>query len=445
ASITAVTGAHAVGFVSVVVASPDGQSGTLTDSFSFSSGNPPTLANVAPATGSAAGGTEITVTGDDFLLGATVSVGGTPATSARVVSPTTITAVTAAHAPGAVDVVVTNPDTKTGTLTNGFTFGDVVTPGDSGGGGHTPPPPPDTAPAPLGPDAPSGLTASVAGTTVTLVWSAASTGAPATSYVIEAGSFSAGTDLAVISTGNASTSFTAENVAAGTYFVRVRAQNIYGTSAPSNEVAVTVGGGQGPRVSPDSAPGRPTGLVATVNGTTVVFAWSAPSAADGGNPTSYTIVAGSASGLADLASLSTGSPATSFSVGNVPAGVYYVRVLAANAAGSSPPSNEVVVVVSTAGPVPPCTAAPPAPAGLAFVVHGSTVTLGWNAAAGATSYVLEAGSNPGASDLVVSDTGNNSNRFVATGVGAGAYFVRIRARNACGTSGVSNEVVVVVQ
>ena len=39
-----------------------------------------------------------------------------------VVSSTSITATTAAHAAGAVNVVVTNTDARAGTLTNGYTY-----------------------------------------------------------------------------------------------------------------------------------------------------------------------------------------------------------------------------------------------------------------------------------------------------------------------------------
>ena len=64
----------------------------------------------------------MTITGTGFLAGATVSLGGTAATGVTVVSSTSITATTAAHAAGAVNVVVTNTDAQTGTLTNGYTY-----------------------------------------------------------------------------------------------------------------------------------------------------------------------------------------------------------------------------------------------------------------------------------------------------------------------------------
>ena len=49
-------------------------------------------------------------------------MGGTAATGVTVVSSTSITATTPAHAAGAVNVVVTNTDAQSGTLTNGYTY-----------------------------------------------------------------------------------------------------------------------------------------------------------------------------------------------------------------------------------------------------------------------------------------------------------------------------------
>ena len=54
----------------------------------------------------------MTITGTGFLAGATVSLGGTAATGVTVVSSTSITATTPAHAAGAVNVVVTNTDAR---------------------------------------------------------------------------------------------------------------------------------------------------------------------------------------------------------------------------------------------------------------------------------------------------------------------------------------------
>ncbi|MBC7541540.1 MAG: IPT/TIG domain-containing protein, partial [Candidatus Sericytochromatia bacterium] len=67
----------------------------------------------------------ITLTGTNFLTGATVSVGGVAATSVNVVSDTQITCnvPAAGLTRGAKNVVVTNLNTTTNTLTNGFTFG----------------------------------------------------------------------------------------------------------------------------------------------------------------------------------------------------------------------------------------------------------------------------------------------------------------------------------
>ena len=162
----------------------------------------------------------------------------------------------------------------------------------------------------------------------------------------------------------------------------------------------------------------------------------------GGAAQTYWIDAGSSSGLSDLASFSTGNAGTAFLVPGVPAGTYYVRVRAANGAGTSGSSNEVVVFV---GGSSACAVPPDAPGGMRSTVAGSTVVLGWNGSAGSpTSYIIEAASRPGAADLLVSDTGSTATAMIATNVGSGTYFVRVFARNACGVSGASSEIVIVV-
>jgi hypothetical protein len=119
-TITATAPAHAAGAVSVTVTNPDAQSGTLASAFTYVA--PPTVTSIAPTSGPIAGGTSVTITGTNFVAGATVTIGGTPATGVTVVNVTTITATTPAHATGAVDVIVANADGQSGTLTGGFTY-----------------------------------------------------------------------------------------------------------------------------------------------------------------------------------------------------------------------------------------------------------------------------------------------------------------------------------
>ena len=86
---------------------------------------------------------------------------------------------------------------------------------------------------------------------------------------------------------------------------------------------------------------------------------------------------------------------------------------------------------------------PSAPANLAAVVSGQTVTLSWTAPAdGAVAYQLEAGSVSGASNLATVTTGQPGATFAD--VPTGTYYVRVRSVNASGVSVASNEVAVVV-
>jgi hypothetical protein len=118
-SITATTPARAAGVVNVKVTA-NGQSGTLTNGFTYAA--PPTVTSITPSTGSTAGGTAVTIKGTKFASGTTVSFGGTAATNVMIVSSTSITATTPAHAAGAVTVTVTNSNGVSGSLTNGFTY-----------------------------------------------------------------------------------------------------------------------------------------------------------------------------------------------------------------------------------------------------------------------------------------------------------------------------------
>jgi hypothetical protein len=81
----------------------------------------PKLSGVTPTSGSASGGTGVTLSGTGFADTTGVTFGGEAATSVHVVNSTTVTAVTPAHAAGAVDVVITMPSSSA-ILTNGYTY-----------------------------------------------------------------------------------------------------------------------------------------------------------------------------------------------------------------------------------------------------------------------------------------------------------------------------------
>jgi hypothetical protein len=188
-----------------------------------------------------------------------------------------------------------------------------------------------------------------------------------------------------------------------------------------------------------SVPSAPTNFTAAASGSTVSLSWAAPSF---GAPTSYQIEAGSSSGLANLASFSTGSTLTSFSTGGVGNGTYYLRLKAQNAAGTSAASNEAILVVGSAA----CATAPGAPTSLTTSVSGGTVTIRWSAPSGGcapTAYFLQAGSTAGSSALANANIGNVTS-YVASGVGNGSYYIRVVAANASGQSAASNEVVATV-
>jgi Matrixin len=277
------------------------------------------------------------------------------------------------------------------------------------------------------PDTPTAFSATAALSTVTLAWTPASTGGQAQRFLIDAGTAPSTYNLGTLTVNAPATSTSVGSVPTGTYYVRVRAQNLLGTSAPSPERAVTVGA--------CTLPGAPPSLTGSASDTLVNLQWTPPTS---GVVQGYRLVAGSAPGISNLATLDFAGAVTTLSA-EAPYGTYFVRVHATNVCGLGPPSPEMTLLVQ------PCTAAPSAPTGLSSTVTGATVTLAWTAGAGApaSSYTLSVGSATGLSNLLVLPTGTRATTFTAQAP-AGRYFVRIAATNACGTSGPSNEVVVVV-
>jgi hypothetical protein len=176
-------------------------------------------------------------------------------------------------------------------------------------------------------------------------------------------------------------------------------------------------------------PGAPGGFTASVSGRLVSLHWGTV-----GGSTGYLVEAGSLAGGSNIANLDVGL-ATQLSA-QAPPGVYFIRIRARNACGLGPASQEERVVVGCLGP-------PTAPASLVVTVVSRNVTLSWPAATGEPeSYLVEAGSASGAANLANLDVGNNL--AVSANAPPGTYFVRVRARNACGISGPTIERTVVV-
>jgi hypothetical protein len=268
-----------------------------------------------------------------------------------------------------------------------------------------------TAPAP-----PASLTASVNGTLVALGWAAGSGGCPATGFLVRAGSAPGVVDLANLPVGNV-TGLQA-TAPPGTYFISVVAQNAFGTSAPSNERAVTVS-------SSCTIPGAPIAFAVGSAGSTATMSWAPPTT--GGTPTSYLLEAGTAPGLANLGSLSVGG--VSFSASMPSSGTYYLRVKGQNACGVGPASNEQTLTTGCAMPGQP---APPSAS-----VTGRTANISWAAVAGATSYRIAVGTVAGASNVLSTVVTGTTHQL--TSLPNWTYFTRVTALNACGSGPASGE------
>jgi len=173
-----------------------------------------------------------------------------------------------------------------------------------------------------------------------------------------------------------------------------------------------------PFVPPGSTP---TGLHApSIVGNRVTLAWTAPTSV---SPTSYVVEGGVSRGQV-LASIPTGSPATTYSF-DVPTGVYYVRVHALSASGRSFASNENRISVNMPQ-------VPSSPADLLGLANGSNLLLSWRttyAGGPPASHVLDVS---GAATLSVPIPAGET--FSYAGVPGGTYTFTVRAVNITGVS-----------
>ena len=275
------------------------------------------------------------------------------------------------------------------------------------------------------PLAPANFTVTADGNRVTLSFAAPTGGPPPGRYALDVGRDQSMATLA----------FTLDIPAPGTYsgdlpngiwhfrLTSLRADGLRGIA--TNVVSLVLPGG----APPPPPPGPPVLAAAVVTGNHVSLSWSA---GPGGAPSSYTLVAGTAAGAANLATIPMGG-ATSIgaSVGN---GAYFVRIIASNLSGTAT-SNEIVFTI---GP----TALPGVPGMNPPSVSGGQVTLTWTTPAGSpTSYTILARLAPGGPVVAALPVTGNA---VTVPAPAGTYFVTIVATNSLGSSAESNQITVVV-
>lgn len=113
--ITATIPAHAAGTVDITITNSAGSSplDPAHDQYTWQAAGP-AVSSVSPNSGTASGGTTVTILGTGFTGVSQVKFGGTSATSFTVNSATSISAVAPAHTAGLVDIQVVTP---TGTST----------------------------------------------------------------------------------------------------------------------------------------------------------------------------------------------------------------------------------------------------------------------------------------------------------------------------------------
>ena len=288
------------------------------------------------------------------------------------------------------------------------------------------------------PSAPSNVQTSVTGNTVTVTWDASSDNVGVTGYEVHrsgsAGFVPDGSTL-LGGTGGATLSYADQDVAVGSWFYRVVALDAAGSSAVSDPAVEAV-------VTDGEAPSAPANVAADVSGSDVSVTWDAST--DDVGVTGYTVHRGDSAGFTPDGSTEVGDvdgSTLSFEETSVPAGAWFYRVVAGDAAGnasSSDPAVEAVVADEEA---------PSAPSNVQTSVTGNTVTVTWDASSdnvGVTGYEVHrsdsAGFVPDGSTLL-GGTGGATVSYADQDVAVGSWFYRVVALDAAGSSAVSDPAV----
>jgi predicted phage tail protein len=218
-----------------------------------------------------------------------------------------------------------------------------------------------------------------------------------------------------------------------TYFFTVKAVNVVGTGAASNEVSST----------PEAVASSPDGLTAAPGGGEVKLSWQAPGNNGGHAITGYDLYQGTAPGAEAVRPTPLSAGVTSRTIDGLTPGVtYYFYVAAVNSAGVGLPSVEVSAT-------PTAVLVPPSPPGALLAARADReVSLNWQAPGSdggkpVTGYQVFIGTSAGgeSSTPVVSvSTTHTVLGLEGTHVANGTtYFFTVKAVSAVGTSAPSNE------
>jgi fibronectin type 3 domain-containing protein len=239
---------------------------------------------------------------------------------------------------------------------------------------------PDTTP----PTAPTGLTASAAGTSqINLAWTASTDNVGVIEYRVERCQGSGCTTFAQVGT-STTTSFASTGLTANTtYRYRVRsADAVPNLSGYSNIVSATT------QAADTTRPTRPTGLSAAAAGPTRInLAWTAST--DNVGVTGYRMERCQGAGCTSWAQIGTPT-SNSFSDTGVSASTTYrYRVRATDAAGNL---SQYSTIATASTPAASDTTPPSAPSALAATANGTLINLTWTASTdnvGVTGYRVE--------------------------------------------------------
>jgi predicted phage tail protein len=387
---------------------------------------PPTGLSAAPGNG------QVTLS-----WAAPASDGGSPITGYNVYQGTSPGQETGAPVNGSPVTATSYPVTA---LVNGTTYYFKVTAVNQVGEG----PGAEAKAVPVTvPGAPAGLAATPGNGQVALSWTAPASdgGSPVTGYDLYVGTtadFSGGAPLATVT----GTAVAVTGLVNGTtYYFKVTAVNQVGESPGAEAKAIPV-----------TVPGAPGGLAAVAGNGQVTLSWAAP-ASDGGSPvTGYLIYRGTSPG-GETGTPVNGSPVTATSdtvTGLTNGTTYYFTVVAINAAGLSPPSDEASAALAPIGPTtgspttgPPTTGspntAPPfaAPTRLTATAGDTKVSLSWTAPASdggssVISYKVYVATVPGVQGAVASGSITGTDTTVTGLTDDTVYYFMVSAVNATG-------------